>query len=441
MWDIKYRPVRFDQVLGQEAASKVLRARLLKGSGFDTSYIFSGGAGNGKTTLARILARGLLCSNLVDGEPCGTCQNCVEIMDDACAGVTEMDAASKGTVASIRAYVDELAFQLPGIKKRILILDEAHRLSGAAQDALLKPVEDKKLVAIFCTTEPDKLLGPIHTRCESYHLRRIKIEDLVARAESVLRSEGAEYEPAAVELIVQQAGGKVRAILNQLEQLAQLGPVTLTSVRDYLQIGNSEILLNLFDAPTEQVATGLHRLLEEYDSADLAQSLASVLMNAHKSSLGLQVGFIRSEADLAARVATRLGPNLFRVVEKLLDTRSRVGLEVTVLGAFAPQVVVTPQVVVASQPTQAIQAPPPQPQAPAPVQAQPQSVVTAPFVPNVELKSHEKVISAKPFPRTTVGVKPTSQVRSNTQVEFLTPAEWRIEFLRVHFPQGRPTAS
>lgn len=128
MWDIRYRPLNFRDVLGQEGTVKVLQAQLRGGTALDTSYIFEGGAGQGKTTLARILARALLCQNLdknsPEPEPCNECDNCKDILNETSMAFVEKDAASNGTIDQIRAIVDGLPFAVLGAPKRIYLFDE-----------------------------------------------------------------------------------------------------------------------------------------------------------------------------------------------------------------------------------------------------------------------------------------------------------------------------
>lgn len=124
MWDVKYRPKTFSDVLGQEGTVKVLKSRLVKGTALDTSYIFSGFHGSGKTTFSRILGRALLCEDLRDGEPCNECDNCRAILDETSAAFHELDAASKGTIDNVRRIVEDLNFVTPGAPKRVYVLDE-----------------------------------------------------------------------------------------------------------------------------------------------------------------------------------------------------------------------------------------------------------------------------------------------------------------------------
>jgi len=124
VWDVKYRPLTFADVLGQDGTVQVLKSRLRKGTALDTSYIFSGSHGCGKTSLSRILGRAILCQDLQDGEPCNECDNCQAILGETSMAFAELDAASKGTIDNIRHIVGDLDFVTAGATKRIYVFDE-----------------------------------------------------------------------------------------------------------------------------------------------------------------------------------------------------------------------------------------------------------------------------------------------------------------------------
>jgi len=321
MWDVKYRPMRFTDVLGQEGAVQVLQARLTKGTALDTSYIFSGGHGQGKTTLARILGRAMLCQNLTgEREPCNQCENCTDILNQSSVALTETDAARLGTVDHARAIVDSLAFVVQGAPKRVFIFDESHRMSRDAQDVLLKPVEDKKMVAIFCTTEPEKIRGPIRSRCEVHHIRRVTREDVLKRMKWVLEQEKVEHEDDAVLILIDHSGGHVRDILNKLEMIAQLGPVTVDAVRDHLNLSvvstYYQILLSLSDPATAVKLA--EEACERVSPEEVAEGLAEAAMNSYRLANGMFADFSFVDRDLAGKVHARYGNAVTKFSEYFL---------------------------------------------------------------------------------------------------------------------------
>ena len=164
-FDTKYRPLRYKDVCGQDAIKRVLRKFVSSGRGFDQSYLFAGPYGSGKTTLGRILARSLLCDNPQDGESCGSCDSCLSILKGSSENFVEFDAATNSGKSEIKKILEEIQYTTFSGGKRLYLMDEAHRLSKDALDALLKPMEEGKLVCIFATTEPEKMRATVIYRC------------------------------------------------------------------------------------------------------------------------------------------------------------------------------------------------------------------------------------------------------------------------------------
>lgn len=381
MWDVRYRPMRFSDVLGQGGAVEVIQARLQKGTILDTSYLLSGGHGQGKTTLARLLARAGLCPNRKDNEPCNECDNCHAAITKTSMAIVELDAASQGTVDNMRSIVEDLPFMVPGAPKRIYIVDEAHRMSRDAQDVLLKPIEDKEMVAIFCTTEPEKIRGPIRSRCEPHQITKVTREDILERMKWVLQQEKVDFEEDAVLTVIDFCSGHVRDVLNRLEMVAQLGPVTVQSVRDRLDLSINttyfEILLALGDTP--KAVRLVEHACDRVGSEDVSTGLAESAMNAFRLANGMHADFAVVDRQLATLAHQQYGNDaLLRLASFFLQNYrpTKIGLVCDVIrcaqgvpAAAAVTTVVTPVAVVA--PAQAsVQAAPAQA---APAQAAPAS--------------------------------------------------------------------
>lgn len=295
----------FSDVLGQGGSIEVLLSRLRKGMALDASYIFAGGHGSGKTTLARILARAALCrARLEDGNPCNVCDHCRACLDDAMVAFTELDAASQGTTSDMRRLVDNLAYGVPGAPKRIYLLDEAHRMSRDAQDVLLKPIEDKRVVVILCTTESGKLRDTIKSRCETYEIRKIAREDILARACRILELEGVSYEEEAVLAVIDHARGHVRDVLNRLETVAQVGAVTVDAVRERFDLGvvsqYYEVLLALGDAG--RAIELVEAICDRVGPSQAAVGIAEAAMNAYRQANKIQADYSSFDRGLAERV-------------------------------------------------------------------------------------------------------------------------------------------
>lgn len=326
MWDIKHRPLRFSEVLGQSSTIQLLKSRLKNGSALDTSYIFSGGSGQGKTTLARILARAALCLdfNKEEAEPCNACDNCVMILNGTPGAFEEKDAASGGTIDIVRAMVDDIPFSVLNASKRIWLFDEAHRMSPGAQDVLLKPLEEKNVVGIFCTTESSKIRGAIKGRCEEHTIRKVAREEVLVRMKDILVKEGVEHEDDAVLIVIDYSGGHVRDILNRLEMIAQLGSgITVPSVREYLHLGvvttYYQILLALGDS--KQVLDLVDQASEQISPEDIMSGLAEATMNSFRLANGMYTDFVYVDRSLGQAVFNRFGNHTIKLAEYLLRTK------------------------------------------------------------------------------------------------------------------------
>jgi DNA polymerase III subunit gamma/tau len=326
VWDTTYRPLTFADVLGQEGTVQLLKARLRNGTALDTSYIFSGGSGQGKTTLARIYARAMLCENLdkSNPEPCNQCESCRSILNDSSVAFSEKDAASQGGIDQIRRIVDSLPFTIVGADKRIFLFDECHRMSKDAQDVLLKPLEERKMIGMFCTTEPEKVRGAIRSRCEEYGIRKVTRDDILVRMKHILETEKVEYEDDGVLTIIDYAGGHVRDVVSRLEMIAQIGPVTLDNVREHLNLSvvstYYQVLINL----ASNIKTALQlvdQACERVTAEEVASGLSEAAMNSFRLANGLGVDFSFTDRELAKKVYELHGLKLIEISGYFLRSR------------------------------------------------------------------------------------------------------------------------
>ena len=216
----KYRPQNFDEVVGQEAVTRTLRNAIEAGS-VRQAYLFAGPRGTGKTSLARILAKALNCAQGPTARPDGTCEACVTIADGTSFDVVEMDAASQRGIDDVRAIRDGAMLQ-PAGRYKVYILDEAHQLTDAAWNALLKIVEEPPphLVFVFCTTSLDKVLPTVRSRCQTFLFQRPRLSELVVLLRRVADGEGFDVPDAALSLVARSAKGSFRDAVSTLDQLA-----------------------------------------------------------------------------------------------------------------------------------------------------------------------------------------------------------------------------
>ncbi len=217
----KYRPHTFEDVVAQEHITKTL-ANSIAHDRLGSGYLFCGPRGTGKTTTARILAKAINCEKGPSPIPCGECSSCQEITAGSSLDVLEIDAASNTGVDDIRALRENVRYMPTKGLKRVYIIDEVHRLSGAAFDALLKTLEEPPphVMFIFATTEPGKVPETILSRTQRYDFKRVSIDDLAGHLKKLCDAESIEAEPEALKLLARKADGSVRDSLSLLDQIA-----------------------------------------------------------------------------------------------------------------------------------------------------------------------------------------------------------------------------
>ena len=266
----RYRPLTFEDMVGQEHVTKILKNQLKTGK-VSHAYIFSGTRGTGKTTAAKVFARAINCLNPRDGEPCNECEACKSILDGTTPDVIEMDAASNNGVDNIRTIRQEVAYSTTGLKYKVYIIDEVHMLSGGAFNALLKTLEEPpaNVVFILATTEEHKILPTILSRCVRFEFRKIGREEITSRLKYVLDSLNVGYEQSALERIAFLADGGMRDALSILERCvnASSGDVTLDKVEEIVGTVPSEIIealvINLLGYDIVSANKSVNKILEK----------------------------------------------------------------------------------------------------------------------------------------------------------------------------------
>ena len=250
----KYRPQTFKDLVGQEAITKTLTNAMVT-QRIAPAYLFTGPRGTGKTSSARILAKSLNClsSEQPTPKPCGLCEVCREIARGYALDVTEIDAASNTGVDNIREIIEKTQFAPARCRYKVYIIDEVHMLSTAAFNALLKTLEEPpaRVVFVLATTDPQRVLPTIISRCQRFDFRRIPLEGMVAHLQTIASQENIDITSEAITLVAQVAQGGLRDAESLLDQLSLLtGQVTVEAVWDLVGAVPERDLLALTEAIT-----------------------------------------------------------------------------------------------------------------------------------------------------------------------------------------------
>ena len=244
----KWRPGCFADLVGQEHVATTLRQAIKQGR-VSHSYLFCGPRGTGKTTTARIVAKAVNCLDPQEGDPCNQCAICRSINEERFMDTIEMDAASNRGIEDIREIRDKVNFAPGEGRRKVYIIDEAHMLTDQASNAFLKTLEEppSHVIFILCTTEANRILPTIVSRCQRFDFRRLPSERIYQRLADITEGEGVSVAPDALRLIARYAAGSLRDAENLLEQLVvSYGDgVTLAQVEELLGLGHGDRWLDL----------------------------------------------------------------------------------------------------------------------------------------------------------------------------------------------------
>ena len=262
----KWRPQRFDDVIGQQAVTRTLRNAIASGR-IAQAFVFAGQRGSGKTTTARILARALNCVKGPTADPCGVCDACLEIAQGRDIDVLEIDAASHTGIDTIReVIIDNLAFAPVRNRYKVFIIDEVHQLSGSSFNALLKSIEEPPphVVFMMATTELHKIPDTILSRSQVFEFRTIPTALITAQLKKIVTAEGLQAEDAALSLIARAAEGSMRDAQSALDQVIAFAGTTITveDVATVLGLVGRDLLFDLVDAVVAEDAPAAFALAD-----------------------------------------------------------------------------------------------------------------------------------------------------------------------------------
>ena len=262
----KWRPLTFDDVVGQEHITQTLKNEIVNGK-LAHANLFCGTRGTGKTSTAKILARAVNCLNPQNGNPCNECEVCRGILDETIMDVLELDGASRNKVENIRDIIDDVMF-LPSVaKKKVYIIDEVHMVTTQAFNALLKTLEEppEHVMFILATTELNKIPPTVLSRCQRFDFRRITNEDIVGRLKTILAGDGRSATDAALSLVAELGDGSMRDSLSILDQCLGFGEETLTydDVVSIIGIADNDALYRICEAVSENDSETALRIVDD----------------------------------------------------------------------------------------------------------------------------------------------------------------------------------
>lgn len=284
----KFRPLTFEEIVGQEHITKTLRNQIIAGR-VGHAYLLNGGRGTGKTSAAKVLARAINCLNPKDGEPCNECEICKGAINGSLTDIVEMDAASNNSVEDIRAIREEVNFLPTKAKYRVYIIDEVHMLSTGAFNALLKTLEEppEHVKFILATTEPQKLPATILSRCQRFDFKRLSNASIIKRLEIVCQRSDIEITKEAMNIIATLADGAMRDALSILERCVQDGEnkIDEDKIKDLVGIPKITYIHNITEA------------IIDYDIDKVLENL-DIVLNEGKDIVNLLWEMIKYTKDI-----------------------------------------------------------------------------------------------------------------------------------------------
>jgi DNA polymerase-3 subunit gamma/tau len=264
----RWRAQTFAQIVGQEAVVETLR-NAVRSDRVAHAILFVGPRGTGKTSLARIVAKALNCTNLQDGDPCDSCPSCVAIREGRALDLIEIDAASNRGIDAIRELRERIHYAPTDLRRKVYILDEAHQITKDAWNALLKSLEEPPefVVFMFASTHPQEFPPAILSRLQRYDVRRLTVAEIEGKLGRILDADGRSAEPAALHLIARLAAGGMRDAEAMLDQLLASGGEQLDEarVRDLLGLAEAEVIGAFVDALVAGDAVAGIRILDELE--------------------------------------------------------------------------------------------------------------------------------------------------------------------------------
>lgn len=328
----KYRPTNFDEVVGQTHIIQTLKNAIVQNR-IAHAYLFCGPRGTGKTSIAKIFAKTLNCTNSQDA-PCGVCENCKMAANGSHPDIIEIDAASNNGVDEVRNLIDKVKYAPMQGKYKIYIIDEVHMMTSGAFNALLKTIEEPPahVIFIFATTEPNKVLPTIISRCQRFDFNKVSMHDIKYRLSVVCKNEGIEIDENGLTLIAQLADGGMRDALSILDQCVAYcsSHIDVDDIRKIYGVVTSEDIGKLFHSVYKKDVDSFVKDIQKYSDMGMdIKRLTADFIHMLKDSLILDYSenstLVSDMNKDMIRKYFKLAPINFRIkcMEELMDTYNK----------------------------------------------------------------------------------------------------------------------
>ena len=441
----KYRPSSFRTVVGQQALTHTLKTAIASGR-LAHAYLFCGPRGVGKTTCARIFAKTINCEHpTADGEACNECASCRAFNEQSSFNIIELDAASNNGVDAIRDLTEQVRIPPQSGRYKVYIIDEVHMLSQAAFNAFLKTLEEPPEYAIFvlATTEKQKVIPTILSRCQIYDFARITVPDIVQQLQHICEEEGVTAEPAALNVIAQKADGAMRDALSIFDQVtaSSQGNITYQSAIDNLNVLDYDYYFRLIDAFLAADVPQSLLIYKEirdkgFDSLFFVNGLAQHIRDLMVASTPQTTVLLEMNADVSQRYvmqAAKLGPRFYYRALDLCNT-----CDLNYRNASNKQLLVELTLIKLCQ---IVVPPEPEPQQPLrKIQTQAQQQVQTQTQQQVQTQAHQQVqTQAQQQVQTQAQQQVQVQAQQQVQVQAQTPAQAPVQQQAQSSVQAAPT--
>ncbi|MCX6721554.1 MAG: DNA polymerase III subunit gamma/tau [Candidatus Staskawiczbacteria bacterium] len=336
----KYRPQRFEEVVGQEHVVQTLTNSISSGN-ISHAYLFCGPRGSGKTTLARLFAKAINCKAAEGFEPCNKCSSCTEIMAGNSMDLIEVDAASHTGVDAIRELIEGIKFSPVKSKYKVFIIDECHQLSKSAANALLKTLEEPPSHAVFllATTETHKMIPTIVSRCQKFDFKRLQIPEISKKLQFIAKKECIKFDDSALSLIALNSRGSFRDAESLLDQcISFAGQNALIKSQDIkellgiVEVGQiAQFVDQLIEKNTKDAVLSINSMADTgVDLQEFAKTLVfylrqSLLLKINPNFLNLQNSGLSAEElnKMKAQTASLAQKDVQNMLELFIDAENR----------------------------------------------------------------------------------------------------------------------